>query len=184
MSVTAIDPKTALIAVDLQQGILNFADPAEREKIVNNTAALANEFHARELPVIWVRAAGMPAGRKEMGPPAGDHDTDFTLSDENLPIDEAKDLVVFKKALSCFTTAQTQQYLQEHGVTQVVITGLAAGVGVESTARSAFDAGYNVTVVSDAITDPMPQRMENSLTLTMPAFAEIGTTQEILGLLA
>lgn len=184
MTLTAIDASSALIAVDLQQGILNFADPAEREKIVKNTARLADEFHARNLPVIWVRALGMPAGRKEMGPPAGGHDESWNAPDENLPIDESRDLVVFKRALSCFTVPETTEYLKKHGSTQVVITGLAAGVGVESTARSAFDAGYNVTVVSDAVTDGMPERLESALKISMPSFAEIGTTQNVLDLLA
>ena len=43
--------------------------------------------------------------------------------------------------------------LRRRGVTQVVLTGVATSVGVESTARSAYDLGYNVTLVVDAMTD-------------------------------
>ena len=37
--------------------------------------------------------------------------------------------------------------------TQVVLAGIATSAGVESTARSAYDLGYNVALVVDAMTD-------------------------------
>ena len=43
--------------------------------------------------------------------------------------------------------------LAQRNVTQVVVTGVATSIGVESTARSAFDHGYNVVLVVDAMTD-------------------------------
>ena len=43
---------------------------------------------------------------------------------------------------------------EARGVTQVVIAGVATGTGVESTARQAYEAGFNVTLATDAMTDP------------------------------
>ena len=36
------------------------------------------------------------------------------------------------------------EYLRKRGVTQIVLAGVATSIGVESTARSAYDLGYNV----------------------------------------
>ncbi|MEX3610916.1 cysteine hydrolase [Rothia sp. LK2588] len=180
MAITAIDQNVALIAVDMQQGILGFAPESEAQRIIQNTTRIADELHRRGLPVVWVRALGMPEGRKQINPPVGEPDENFAAPAEGLPIDESLDLEVFKKALSGFTQPALHEFLQKHNVTQVLITGLAAGVGVESTARSAFDHGYNVVVVSDGLTDPDPERMANSLQRTMPAFSEIGTTEDVL----
>ena len=46
-----------------------------------------------------------------------------------------------------------RRYLRRRGVTQIVLAGVATSIGVESTARSAYDLGYNVTLVLDAMTD-------------------------------
>ena len=67
---------------------------------------------------------------------------------------------IFKRTLydmlsSCDAQAETSLHdqLAKRGVTQIVLTGIATSVGVESTARSAHDYGYNVTLVADAMTD-------------------------------
>lgn len=182
MTITAIDQVPALIAVDMQQGILPAIPDEEREKIVTHTAELADEFHRRGLPVVWVRAMGMPSERKEVSPPVGEPNPNFAEPDENLPI-AATDLIIHKQALSGFTVPELNQHIQKHGVTQVLITDLGAGIGVESTARSAFDYGYNVVIISDAIADPMPGRLDSSLSLYFPAFAEVGTSADALSLL-
>ena len=44
-------------------------------------------------------------------------------------------------------------YLRQRGVTQIFLTGIATSIGVESTARSAYDLGYNVALIVDAMTD-------------------------------
>jgi len=58
------------------------------------------------------------------------------------------DNIVTKHRLGAFLGADCQR-----GATQVVLTGVATSSGVESTARSAYDLGYNVTLVVDAMTD-------------------------------
>ncbi|WP_236684226.1 isochorismatase family protein [Corynebacterium epidermidicanis] len=51
---------------------------------------------------------------------------------------------------------------------------------MESTVRGAFDAGFNVVVISDAITDHAVQRLSWSLERSLPMFAEVATTAEII----
>jgi nicotinamidase-related amidase len=70
------------------------------------------------------------------------------------------------------------------GVTQVVITGVATGTGVESTARQAYEQGFNVTLATDAMTDVRPEAHEYTLKHVFPRLGETGSTEDVLDLLA
>src|ERR1700712_1753660 len=63
MTLTALDPKAALIVVDLQNAVvaLDLAHPAA--EIVANSVRLVDAFRARDLPVVLVNATGGAAGR-------------------------------------------------------------------------------------------------------------------------
>ena len=55
---------------------------------------------------------------------------------------------------------------------------------VETTARTAYEHGYNVTLAIDAMTDMRPEAHEYSLASVFPRLGETGSTQDILNLLA
>jgi nicotinamidase-related amidase len=97
---------------------------------------------------------------------------------------QPSDHTVTKFTRGAFTNTDLDEYLKGEGVTQVVVTGVATGSGVESTARQAHELGYNVTLATDAMTDMNAEVHENSVTRIFPGMAETGTTKEILDLLA
>ena len=67
------------------------------------------------------------------------------------------DLIMTKQRWGAFHRAQIWiDYLRQRGVTQIFIAGISTSAGVESTARSAYDLGYNVVLVVDAMTDRDP----------------------------
>lgn len=182
MSITSVARPVALIAVDLQLGILAAARPADAARIVAATSALAEACHERGYPVVWVRALGLPPGRTERPMPDDEPPADFAEFDERLPIGP-DDLVIAKRALSAFTVPELEPALASAEVSDVVVTGIATGMGVESTARGAYDAGYSVIVARDAVTDPYAVRGEHSLTHVIPGIGQVGTTAEILSAL-
>lgn len=183
MPITALEPTTALIAVDVQKGTLGMSGDIEAERVVSGTVRLAEAFHAATLPVVWVRAVGLPRLRTDLPLPPEKVPGDFAQLHPSLPVQEG-DLVADKFGTSALVVPEVRAFLQVRGVQGVVLTGLATGMGVESTARAAFDAGYHVTVASDAVTDPNAERGRFSLNLTLPGFAEIGTVEDILSLLS
>lgn len=65
-------------------------------------------------------------------------------------------------------------------MTQVVVTGVATSLGVESTARAAHELGYHVVIVRDAVVDIDPAAHATSLRVTLPALAEIDDTAAVL----
>ena len=66
----------------------------------------------------------------------------------------------------------------------MVLTGISTTSGVESTARSAYDHGYHVVLVTDAMTDTDPDAHANSIERIFPKLGETTTTAEILDVLA
>lgn len=93
------------------------------------------------------------------------------------------DIVVTKGTWGAFASTDLETQLKTHGVTQVVITGVATGTGVEATARQAYEAGFNVTLATDAMTDLRPEAHAYSLAHVFPRLGETGTTHEIINLL-
>lgn len=71
-------------------------------------------------------------------------------------------------------------YLRQRGVTQVVVTGISTSLGVESTARSAYNLGYNVVLVVDAMTDLNADSHRHSIGKIFPRLGETDTTANVL----
>ena len=88
-----------------------------------------------------------------------------------------------KKSWDSFHGTALDEYLRSASISQVVITGIATSIGVESTARSAHTHGYNVTLATDGMTDLDAEAHYNTLERIFPKLGETGTTAEILTLL-
>jgi nicotinamidase-related amidase len=182
MAVTMLDPKTALIVVDLQQGIIHSAFVHPIAGVIERTRALLDAFRRRGLPVVLVNVAGGAPGRTEQ---ARRHSTLTEGFTDLIPeLDrQASDIAVTKRTWGAFASTDLEEQLQAIGVTQVVITGVATGTGVEATARQAYEAGFNVTLALDAMTDGRAEAHEYSLRMVFPRLGETGSTDEILNLL-
>lgn len=183
MTITTLDAKTALIVVDLQRGIVASPKAHPIEPVVRNAALLADAFRRRVLPVVLVNVTGGAPGRTDQGNSgAREYPADFA---ELLPElnQQPADHLVTKKTWGAFTGTGLGALLEDLAVTQVVLCGVATSIGVESTARSAHEAGLNVTLALDAMTDLTLNAHENSVTTIFPRLGETGTTQEILEML-
>lgn len=182
MAITALDPKTALIVIDLQNGIVAYPTAHPIDGVVKNASALTDAFRSHGLPVVLVNVAGRAPGRTERAsnqgePPAGW--LDFVPALNQQP----QDHTVTKRTPGAFTNTDLEAHLKATGITQVVMVGVATSNGVEATARHAYELGFNVTLAIDAMTDMNSDAHINSITRIFPKIGETGTTQEIIELL-
>jgi nicotinamidase-related amidase len=183
MPLTTLDPNTALIVIDLQKGIVNgnFIHPIG--EVVDRTRALIDVFHAKGLPVVLVNVAGRAPGRTEQGPRSSqafaEGWTDLLPQLDRQP----SDIVVTKRSWGAFATTELERLLKERGVTQVVVAGVATSVGVEATARQAYEQGFNVTLALDAMTDFREEAHQYSIRNVFPRVGETGSAAEITALL-
>ena len=183
MPLTTLDPKTALIVVDLQKGIINSPFVHPIAGVIERTGALLAAFRQHDLPVVLVNVAGGAPGRTEQPRRFSTFPEGF--SDLIPELDrQASDLLVTKRTWGAFASTDLEAQLKTLGVTQVVVTGVATGTGVEATARQAYEAGFNVTLALDAMTDARPEAHAYSLASVFPRLGETGSTQDVLDLLA
>ena len=184
MELTTLDPRPALIVVDLQKGVVQVPAVHPVAEIVERSARLADAFRQRGLPVVLVNVTGGAPGRTERSrPPATTRSSDWAELVDELGV-RPGDHLVTKQRRSAFHDTGLDAYLRGLGVTQVVLAGISTTAGVESTARSAFDYGYHVVLAVDAMTDTDADAHANSVARIFPKLGETATTAEILDMLA
>ncbi len=149
MPLTQLDTCPALVIIDMQKGIVGLPTAHPASEITANNARLARAFRARGLPVVLVNVEGRSPGRIELS-----HNVQLPQDwAELVPELEAHpdDHRVTKLQWGAFHGTSLDHFLRRRGVTQVVLTGIATSIGVESTARNAHDHGYHVALVVDAM---------------------------------
>lgn len=183
MPITTIDDVTALLVIDLQAGTT--AGPAAHpvDGVIARATALVDAFHANSLPVVLASVTGTPTSRTAYGPGGRSFPDAWSALVPQISR-QSDDIVLSRATWSAFAGTGLAAQLAEGGATQVVVVGLATSFGVESTARDAYDLGLNVTLPTDAMTDPRAESHDSSVTRVFPALGETGTTAEVLALLA
>jgi nicotinamidase-related amidase len=182
MPLTQLDDVTALVLIDLQKGIVGMPAAHPAGDIVGRAARLARAFRAKSLPVVLVHVTGVAPGRTDAGRPNFAFPPDWL---ELVPELERQpgDHLVAKQSFGAFIGTDLDSHLRKQGVTQIVLAGVATSIGVESTARSAYDFGYNVTFVGDAMTDRIEENHRYSVEKIFPRLGETGSTDDVLRLL-
>lgn len=177
MPLTTLDEKAALILIDLQKGIVAMA-PSGAE-VVERAATLAQAFRDRGLPVVLVNVTDPAPKRTDAQRPAMTLSADWSELVPELA-QQPSDILITKHSYGAFIGTGLDEILRGRGVTQVFIAGISTTVGVESTARSAFDFGYNVVLMADAMADRDPDAHTYSVAKIFPRLAEVDTTEHVL----
>jgi nicotinamidase-related amidase len=187
MPVTKLDEKTALVVIDMQKGILATPTIHPAQDILANVVRLADAFRAKERPVVLVRVgwradgADAPKSRAQ-APPRGTPAADFFEYADALHADPARDICVHKRQWGAFYGTDLDLQLRRRGITNIVLCGISTSIGVESTARDAWERSYNLTFAADAMTDLSTDAHERALSIIFPRLGEIGSVDEILRL--
>jgi nicotinamidase-related amidase len=182
---TTLDPATALILIDLQQGITALPTVEPSDQIVDHGAQLADAFRAHNKPVVVTRVAFAADGGDVIRtrtaangadpgavPDYGEFRTELKLGNG--------DISITKRGWNAFYGTELDLELRRRKITGIVLAGISTSIGVESTARAANERGYELTVVTDAVTDTAKGAHFNSLEVIFPRIAELATTQEVL----
>lgn len=182
MTLTTLDPKTALIVIDLQKGITSYPTAQPVSDTIARAAELAAAFRRHNLSVVLVNVTGGAPGRTEAPRMTGDRPADWADLVPELDA-QPSDHRVTKRTWGAFHGTDLHEYLQANGVTQVVIAGISTSAGVESTARAAYEHAYNVTLATDAMTDRSAETHAHSVEQIFPRLGETGTTADVIALL-
>jgi len=139
MTTLADRPHTALVVIDVQNGVV--ADAHDRDKVVANVATLVDRARAGQVPVVWVQhnAEDLPVG------------SDAWRYVPELAQGEGEP-VVHKQYGDSFEATDLEAVLASAGVGHLVVAGAATDACVRSTIHGAVTRGYDVTLVGDAHT--------------------------------
>jgi nicotinamidase-related amidase len=173
----ALDPRmTALVLIDLQNGVLGRKlAPISAEQLLEAGKALARRFRAAGAPVVLVNAVPTLAGleRPVDAPsplpkvlPAGFADLAPGLA-------EPGDLKITKATWGAFSVPELDRELKRRGVRTIVLGGVATHVGVESTARQAWELGYELVIARDVTTSLGLEPHEATMRHIFPRIARV-----------
>ena len=180
MALTQIDTIAALVVIDMQKGIVAMPTAHPISEIIGRITKLARAFRKNNLPVVLVNVAGRAPGRSDLAfnfsPPA-----DWTELVPELDR-QPSDYTVTKLQFGAFYGTALEQILRRRGVTQIFLVGVSTSMGVESTARSAYDHGYNVVLVLDGMTDRDADAHRHSVEKVFPRIGETAVTDDVLAL--
>jgi len=188
MKNTLIDKsKTALVVIDLQKGIVGRPTaPHAPELVVKNAAALADACRENAIPVFLVRVALSPDRKNALHPVA-----DAPMQFQNPPPDWTEivpamgpkpgDLVITKRQWGAFYGTELDLEFRRRGITAMILCGISTNIGVESTARFAYEYGYNQIFAEDAMSAMSAE--EHTLTVTR-IFPRIGLVRKTCDILA
>ncbi|HUV58373.1 MAG TPA: isochorismatase family protein [Acidimicrobiales bacterium] len=182
MTLSTIDERPALVLIDLQKGIATLPTVHPFADVARRATQLAAAFRASGAPVVMVNVTGGAPGRVDATRPAQERPADWIELIDELEAQDG-DYFVTKQRWGAFHGTTLDEYLHEHDVTQIFLAGVSTSIGVESTARSAFEHGYNVVLVTDAMTDTDVAAHLNSVERIFPRLGEVTTTGDVLALM-
>src|SRR6202000_563044 len=90
------------------------------------------------------------------------------------------DILVTKREWGAFHGTELDLQLRRRGIQTLVIGGVATNMGVESTARQAWEHGYAVIFVEDAISSLSPHLHAFALESIFPMIGRVRQTAEVL----
>jgi nicotinamidase-related amidase len=131
------------------------------------------------MSVVLVNVTARAPGRTDLARPTFAFPDDWAELVPELD-QQPGDLLVSKQRVGAFIGTALDEHLRRRGVTQVFLAGVATSAGVEATARSAYDHGYNVVLVVDAMTDMSADAHQNCIEKVFPRIGETDTTENVL----
>jgi nicotinamidase-related amidase len=188
-----LDPKhTALILIDLQRGVVGRPlAPRSAADVVKNAARLAIAFRALKATVVLVNVAFHPDIRDLLNPPV---DSPAPFNPAVLPPDwteivpeigpQLGDLLITKHQWGAFYGTELDLQLRRRAVRSIVLGGIATNIGVESTARDAYERGYHQVLVEDAMAAMSAEAHEFPVKNIFPRLGNVRSTEQVLAALA
>ena len=140
MSTLSDRPNTALVVIDVQNGVVGGAH--ERDAVVANVGALVGKARRGDVPVVWVQHNdddGLTRGSEQ-----------WRIVPELRP-GESEPLVD-KRYGDAFEETRLETVLSELGVGRLLVAGAQTDACIRSTLHGAIARGYDATLVSDAHT--------------------------------
>jgi nicotinamidase-related amidase len=186
-----LDPRrTAIVVIDLQKGIVGFpGNPHSAQSVIANTLSLldaARSAGAQPILVHVGRSAdggdGLQVASDEPMRAAGSLPPDWSELIPELNR-QPNDIVILKRQWGAFYGTDIELQLRRRDLNTIVLCGIATAFGVESTARDAYERGFEQVFAEDAMTSRTAESHANSIANIFPRMGRVRRTAEIVAAL-
>lgn len=176
---------SALVLIDLQHSsVARALAPYSSQAVVGNCVLLAQEMRSRGGMVIFVRVLvndmlALPADAplRRADAPAAPPDAAQLVSEAGV---EASDIVITKRQWGAFYGTELDQLLRRRHINTLILGGIATNYGVESTARAAFDRGFQLVLVEDAMSSLSAEAHEFACRNVFRAMGRVRSTAHVI----
>ncbi|WP_416825599.1 hydrolase [Ectobacillus polymachus] len=179
--------KTALVVIDLQNGIVNREhSPYTGAQVVQNASRLVSAFTEKGAFVVLVRVSSVDG--KDMLKP----NTDLKINPVQLPkgwdhfVPELENMnnvhEITKRQWGAFYGTDLDLQLRRRGIDTIVLCGISTGIGVDTTAREAYQHGYKQIFVEDAMTASTKEEHDYVCKYIFPRIGQIRTSKQMVDL--
>lgn len=182
-----IDPKTtALVVIDLQRGILaRETSPYSAPHVLERAVALLAAARKARATVVLVNVGFSPDEKDRLATPADAPNPPGKVPDGYSDLDpalgpEAGDLLITKRQWGAFYGTMLDLQLRRRGIRTMILSGIATNFGVESTARDAWERGYELVFAEDAMAGLSSGAHHFAITTIFPRLGRIRSTDQIL----
>ncbi len=176
----------ALVIIDLQKGISAMQGaPYDSKVVIENASKLAAIFRQNQLPVFLVHVVSSEKDRLNVK-----SDEQMFSRPVSMPADWAdfvpelnqadSDVVIVKKQWGAFYGTDLELRLRRQGIKTIVLCGIATNYGVESTARFAYEFGFEQIFAQDAMTSRSKEMHEASVNYVLKRIGRVRSTQQII----
>jgi nicotinamidase-related amidase len=190
MDLTLTPSRTALVVIDLQRGTAGAPTaPHPAGDVVAHAAAVASALRAAGGIVVLVHVTPSADGKDALRPQTdtplwqpGPRPPDWAeIVPELGP--EPGDLVITKRQWGAFYGTELDLQLRRRGIDTILLAGISTNVGVESTARDAYERGYEQVFVEDAMAARNPDEHAHTVRTVFARIGRVRSTAEVLAAL-
>ena len=183
-----IDKKaTALVVIDLQKGIASMdrqLAPYSVKGVIDNAVRLADAFRKNGMPVMLVHVMSREGERlnviaDDQGRGGVQMPEDWADFVPELGPKET-DIVITKKQWGAFYGTDLELQLRRRGIGTIVLCGISTNHGVESTARFAYEYGFNQIFAEDAMSSMSAEMHNAAINIAFRRMGRVRKTDEII----
>jgi nicotinamidase-related amidase len=167
---------TALVLIDLQNGVLGRElAPISAHELIERGKALARQFRDAGAPVVLVNAAPKLDGpeRQVDEPSALPKILPACFTDLAPGLAETGDILITKSTWGAFFMTGLDSELKKRRVSTIVLGGVATHIGVEATARQAWELGYELVIARDVTTSTGQEPHDATMRYIFPRIARV-----------
>jgi len=181
--------KTALVVIDMQKGVLNLnCAPHPTIDILDKVVPLVELFRKMGSFVVLVNVDSKDG--KDMLQPITDLNGATATTGTERPMDYGQlatelnvqhtDHLITKHQWGAFFGTDLDVQLRRRGIDTIVLCGIATNIGVETTAREAFQHGYQQVFVTDAMTALSEDQHVHTCKYIFPRIGRIRSVANVL----